>query len=109
MRLVTVSTSTSNAALGGHVVPLDIHTDGTVHVGVSPVSAAPAINIQFTFQNPLESGVDPTTFTWYPVAALTSVSTTIAAVVTSPVHAIRVIQNAVGDARVFVLQSGLVN
>lgn len=104
MRLVTVSTSTSNSLVGGHVVPLDIHTDANINVGVSPVSGAPAINIQFAFQNPLENGADPTTFTWYPVAALTSVSTTIAALVTAPVHALRVVQNEVGNARVFILQ-----
>ncbi len=106
-RLVTVSTSTSNGLAGGHVVPMDIHTDQNIHVGIAPVSGAPTINVQFTFQNPLENGANPSTFTWFPVTALTSVSTTIAALVTVPVHALRVVQNDVGDARVFILQGSL--
>lgn len=109
MRLVTVSTSTSNSlgTNGGAVIPLDIHTDNNIHVGVAPVSGAPAINVQFAFQNPLEDGATPATFAWFPVTALTSVSTTIAALVTAPVHALRIVQNEVGNARVFILQGCL--
>lgn len=105
MRLVTVSTSASTAAAGGVVVPTNIHSDGNLHVGVAAVSGTPTINIQFTFQNPLEADANPSTFAWYPVAALTSVSTTLAALVTVPVHAIRVMQPDAGKARVFVLQA----
>jgi hypothetical protein len=106
-RLVTVNIETSNALTGGHVVPLNIHTDENVHVGVAPVSGAPTVNIEFTFQNPLEDGVNPTTFVWYPVTALTSVSTTVAGQVPTPVHAIRVVQPTVGNSRVFILQGGI--
>ncbi len=110
-RLVTVSTSTSNGlgTNGGQVIPLDIHSDNNIHVGVAPASGTPTINVQFTFQNPLENGATPSTFTWFPVTALTSVSATIAALVTAPVHALRIVQNDVGDARVYILQGSLTN
>lgn len=108
-RLVTVSTSTSNGLgpNGGQVVPMDIHTDNNIHVGVAPVSGAPAVNVQYAFQNPLESGAVPANFAWFPVAALTSVSATLAALVTAPVHALRIVQNEVGDSRIFILQGSL--
>lgn len=111
MRLVTVSTSASTGlgTNGGIVIPMEIHTDNNIHVGIVPVSAAPTINVQFTFQNPLEAGANPGAFTWFPVAALTSVSATLAALVTGPVHALRIVQNEVGDARIYILHGFLNN
>ncbi len=109
-RLVTVSTSTSTAAAGGVIIPLDIHRGNfNVGVGIVKVSGTPTTNIEITFQNPLEAGVTPANFTWYPITALTSVSTTVFSNITTPCHALRVRQVDVGDARVYIIQSGLVN
>jgi hypothetical protein len=109
-RLVIVSTSTSNNTAGGAIIPLDIHRGAfNVGVGIVKVSGAPTTNVEITFQNPLENGAVPANFTWYPITALTSVSTTVFGAITTPCHALRVRQADTGDARVFVIQSGLVN
>jgi hypothetical protein len=108
MRLVTVSTSTSTVLINGIVIPLDIHReDFNVNIGISKVSGSPTINVQYTMQNILEQGVSAGNVTWFPITALTSVSTTLAGTLTAPAHAVRFLQPEVGDVRIFIIQAGL--
>lgn len=109
MRAVQVSTSTSGTytGAGSAGIPLDIHR-GTFNVGifVVPLSAGPAVNIQYSPNSPF---VSATSMHWFPLTALTSVSTTQAAVLTTPCQALRIVQTEVGDAKITIIQAGLVN
>lgn len=113
MRAVIVSTSASAIYTGnGDAIPLDIHR-GAFNVGIHiiPVSGTPTINIEHTPYSPLSiAGVTGPAMVWFPIAgALTSASTTVGAALTTPTQGLRVRQTGAGDARIVIIQAGLVN
>lgn len=103
MRLVTVNVSTT----GTRVIPLDVHLEGGIAIGIVPISGSPNPTIQHSFQNPLTNDWTEAGSYWFNHATLVSVSATSDGYYAYAVHALRIANDAPGDFVVFIQQTGL--
>lgn len=105
MRVVTINTSAS----GTWYVPLDYHrAPFNVGIMVVPISGSPAPTISHSLEDFQNVQVSTPQY-WLNHATLVSVAVTADGNYAFPVRVLRVRQEGAGDAKICIIQAGLVH
>lgn len=108
MRSYTIATTNATAgATYSNIVALDTWTAPVnVSIGVT-VTGTVNYTVQYTLDNIMENGWTPATGVWWNFSDLASKTGTLAATLTAPASAVRVVQNTGnGSTSTIILQAG---